>query len=167
MVASILVRNLQPLAKCPSLRVLDVSDCPLVDDASIGAFDNFAGLERVALSRCSAVTSLGFLRSSRSLRRLNIGGTSVTSLDPLRPHRFLTHLDVSKCPVSSLEPLAGMASLQNLSIANTLVQHASVLLTCPSLALLDVRECPSWECVRTLLAAAQGKLIVLSSRTCQ
>jgi hypothetical protein len=138
------LRNASWLTNCASLRSLSLKRCKSLVDSGIGRFGGMKTLTELNLADCGRIKNVACLRSSTSLRALNLARTSITSsgIAGLECIPSLTLLDLESCKhITSVTCLRSSRSLRvlNLSFTGITTEGLTGLCEIPTLELLGLR----------------------------
>ena len=148
------IRDLQPLAGLPQLRLLSLAGCSRIQDFT--ALSTLTGLTHLDLSGHSETApDLSVLVGMQQLRELNLTSRyTLSSLTALSTLTGLTHLNLSHCSaVTDIAPLAGLTRMVSLSLAGVKgITSLLPLAEMSALTQLDLRfsDCSSRDSFRVL-----------------
>lgn len=148
--------DLAILAKLPSLKELNLSNCGL---STIAALEGASGLTNLNLSnntlrnlevlssmdtltglnlKHNAVTTLTALSTLRNLETLDISFNSVSDLTPLAACQRLSWLDAGNNSLSKVNGIEKLALLSNLSLDYNKLTDVSLLASCTEMTNLSI-----------------------------
>nr|XP_023666147.1 F-box/LRR-repeat protein 13 [Paramormyrops kingsleyae] len=141
---------------CPSLRFIQVVDCPQLSDASMRSISSLKNLTSLSVADCRRMSDVGLRYllegpSGPKLCRLNLSGCGrVGDMSLVRLAQrcsSLRHLDLSYCERltdTGLECLGLLSSLVSLDLTGTNIQDQGLASLCSIAALrnLSVSKCP-------------------------
>lgn len=132
------IRDLEPLSRLLSLRILNISNTSLTD---LGSIRYLSELEELNISNTS-ISDISMLRYSEKLKKLFINRTPVNDISVLERLRGITHLELANTAVSDLTPIGGLADLHYLNAKGTMTANLTPLATLANLTELNISSTP-------------------------
>jgi membrane-associated phospholipid phosphatase len=132
------VRDVGPLARMSTLRLLDISGTQVRDVTPLAGLTGLRSLDLQFLP----ISDLRPLTQLTSLRTLNLGGTSVRDLTPIGRLTLLRELVVSVTRIKDLTPIARLHELTSLNLGSTRVADISPLAGMTNLVFLNLNGAP-------------------------
>jgi membrane-associated phospholipid phosphatase len=132
------VRDLGPLARMPSLKLLDIGGTQVRDVTPLAGLTDLRSLDLQFLQ----VNDLRPLAHLTRLRTLNLAGTSVRDLTPIGGLTLLRELEASVTRIKDLTPIARLHELTSLNLGSTWVADISPLAGMTNLVFLSLNGAP-------------------------
>ncbi|HEY5822904.1 MAG TPA: leucine-rich repeat domain-containing protein, partial [Cyclobacteriaceae bacterium] len=109
------IRDLEPLSRLSSLRILNISNTSLTDLSQIR---NLTELEELTISNTS-ISDISSLRYSDKLKKLAMNHTLVSDISVFEKLASMNHLEMVATPVTDITPVSSMIDLHNLDVKDS------------------------------------------------